>query len=148
MAVVALEDDIGVEADLLGAGAGCLGHNTGHVIVLFRGKADEGTDDPSLLHREGTGGPGLPLRQDPGTGLLTALRVVARLVPLTSGTPSLDGGRAAIAAASGTSMALRIAAIFLELRGRRRGDKDPALACRGATLAGVPGPSPGACLMR
>lgn len=50
VAIVALKDDIGVEADLLDAGAGCVGRSTGHVIVLFRGKVDEGTDGPGLLH--------------------------------------------------------------------------------------------------
>jgi hypothetical protein len=43
IAEVALEDAIGVEADLLGVGDGCVGHDTEDVqILLFVGKAGVG----------------------------------------------------------------------------------------------------------
>lgn len=77
------------------------------------GKAGEGTDGPGLLHREIMGGPGLPLRQDPGTGILVVGRCfMAHLLPF-AGTPSLDPEHATLVATSSASMPLHIASIDL-----------------------------------
>lgn len=109
--VVALEDNIGVEADLLRVGTRCVGRGT--EVILIRRKALEGTDSPALLHREGRGGPGLPLVSDPGTGNLLTLRGAMRLLAVTVGTSSLFLKCAAAASTFGASVALHTAVIGL-----------------------------------
>lgn len=71
--MIALEDDIVVEADLFSAGAGCIRCGTGLLLLLFWGQTGEGTDDSGLFHREGARRPGLPLRHDSGTSVIRRL---------------------------------------------------------------------------